>query len=345
MAVHPPEDVEAKEEPSPEAGSAPKTSRRLLRKRVLIPAVAALTALVLGLAGWLVHANVQLAEAKDAYETSVADLTAARAEAKDAEDALAALLDSLSSDLDIAEQLVELLGAGGEKLLIAAETTRAARELVDELERLSAPAQTAGGLTQSPTVEEYDDLRAKVDELAARFRAHTTALGAQIAAVAKSDTELTAAWQAQAATVPDAVDAALAASSNGSQGTKDAVVAAGEGLTALGDPLDAEAVELWRALQITSSTLASEEKAYQKKKKAAEEEAARQRAGTSSGGFHGGGSQGGGNPGGGYSLKAIEAALAAELGIAASSVTCFDISRTTTRCEYPGGWREYTTTV
>lgn len=339
MAAHTPENPELTESDS-------TVSRRLPSRSLLISVIAALTAIVLGVGGWLVYTGVQaaaeLAAAKEAYETSVADLSVAQAEATDAEAAAAAARALLSARADTAEQLVELLGEASETLLAAADATRAARELLDEVDQLASPARTVGELSESPTVEEYDALRAMVDELVATVEAYTTLLHERIAALTVSDTELTVVWQVQTATVPDAVEAALAANTNGSQETKDAVTAAGEGLTALEDPLDSEAIELWQALQSTASTLASEEKAYQEKK-AAEEEAARQRARNNSGGGNpgsGGGNQGGGNPGGGGSsapsLQELEASWAAYWGVSASQVNCYNIPRGV-RCDYPGG--------
>ncbi len=330
----------ATEANQPEADA--KSRRRLPRKRVRIPIIAAVTAIVLGVGGWLIYTNVQLAQAKDAYETSLSELSATQEAADTANAELAAALATLSAHVDIAEQLVSLLGDDGDILQAAGATTVDARAVL-EATSPTAPSRTAGELSESPTVEEYDVLRAKVDELVATVVAYTTMLNERITALTTSNTELTVAWQAQTATVPDVVEAALAANANGSQGTKDAVTAAGEALTALEDPLDSEAVELWQALQSTASTLASEEKAYQDQK-AAEEEAARQRARNNSGGGNpgsGGGNQGGGNPGGGGSsapsMQELEASLAAYLGISASQVNCYPIPRGS-RCDYPGGY-------
>src|SRR5690554_760396 len=88
------------------------------RKPLIISAIAAVTAIVLGLGGWLVYTNVkaaaELAEARETYETSLADLAVAQSEAEDAEDALAALLAELTDETEVAEQLVELLGEGND---------------------------------------------------------------------------------------------------------------------------------------------------------------------------------------------------------------------------------------
>lgn len=341
MAARTPENPELIESDS-------TVSRRLPSRSLLISAVAAVTAIVLGVGAWLIYTNVQLAEARDAYESSLSELSVAQDAANTVTADLSAITATLLAHVEVAEQLVALLGEDGDVLEAAADATVDARAVLDAAVP-TAPARTAGELSESPTVEEYEALRAKVEELVATIKAYTAALTERIAALTTSDTGLTAAWQTQTATVPDAVAAALAANPNGSQAAKDAATTAGEALTALEDSLDSVAVELWQALQSTSATLASEEKVYQEKK-AAEEEAARQRARGNSGGSNSGGGNpgggGGGNPGGsGYSIKALEAALAAELEIPASSVTCFDISRTTIRCEYPGGWREYIVSV
>lgn len=317
---------EAPEEPhaEPSATEADPTSRpRLPHQRLLIPIIAAATAIVLGVGGWLIHTNVQLAEARDAYEASLNELSAAQDAADTANADLSAISATLSAHIDIAEQLVALLGEDGDILQAAAAATLDAKAVL-EATIPTAPAKTAGQLSESPTVDEYDALRAQVDELVATVEAYTTALTERIAAFTRSDTELTAAWQAQTAAVPAAVEAALAANANGSQGTKDAVTAAGEALTALGASLDSEAVELWQALQSTSSTLAGEEKAYQDQK-TAEEEAARQRARNSSGGGSSGGSAGGGSGGSIEEwLRFMQASVANEVGASVDDVHCVE---------------------
>lgn len=382
MAARTPENTEVTEEQSPEQAIAvseaseapgephtepsatesdPTSRRRLPRKRVLIPVIAAVAVMVLAVAGWLVYTNIkhanELAAAKQAYETSLNELSGAQDAANTANADLSAASVTLSAHIDVAEQLVTQIGDGSDILNTAGEVTVDAKAVLDTAGQ-TAPKKSAGELPENPAIADYDGLQTEVDKLVATVKAYTKALDEQIAAFTKSNTELTAAWQTQTDTVPDAAAAAIAANPNASQETKDAVTAAAEALVALDNPLAPEAVELWQTLKNTSETVVSEEAAYQAQK-AAEEEAARQGARNSGGGGGGNPGAGGGNPGGSscqsascYTGPSSEelaaqymaqfiASLAANLGVPASSITCYDNTPNSTRCDYPGGWREF----
>jgi len=380
QSIETPEPSDTSEEPRtepPATESDPKSRRRLPPKRVLIPIIAAVTAIVLGVGGWLIYSSIQRAQAKDAYETSLSELSAAQDAANTANADLSAAAATLAAHVDIAEQLLALLGEDGDILQAAAAATVDAKAVLGAA-LPTVPARTAGELSESPTVEEYDALRVKVDEMLASVKADTKLLNERREALSISNIELTDAWTAQTVTVPDAVEAALAANTNASQDTKDAVTAAGEALSALVGPLGAESPELWQAFQSAFSTLESEEQDYQEQK-AAEEEAARQRARNNSGGSGGGSGSGGGGGGGGHYIdetcqspscytgpsaeelgeiyrQQLLEGLAAEWGVSVSDVTCEDgvpypssdtsdpwYGKLGTMCSYWGGGRWFGT--
>jgi membrane protein involved in colicin uptake len=180
--------------------------------------------------------------------------------------------------------------------------------------------KSGSALKQNPSVEDYDMARAEVEGLTADWNTYTKALTDAAAKFEADADALKTLWQAQVDTAAD--DAAAAAA-----------------LRALTNPLAPEAVDLWKALIDAKNTLAAQEKAYQDQKAADEAAARTAKRGGSSGGSGSNGS--GGNTGGGYSLNAIAAALAAQLGIPASQMTCYDISNGV-RCDWPGGSRTYT---
>lgn len=312
------------------------------RKTVLIAALSGVVAIVLAVSGWVTYTTVQLTEARAAYEAAVADLDAAQQAATDAQDALAAALETHAADLEVAEQLVALLGEGSETLLAAADGTRTAREDVDSFAAPSAPSRSAGVLSENPGVDDYASLRADVQALTARWTAYSDQLESEAETVTSDNEALATLWQAEVDTAANTAAAAINTNPNASQEAKDAATAAADALGALANPLDPEAVALWQALLDANSTLAAQEQAYQQQK-AAEEEAAR-RAATNRAPSRGGSPSGGGSSGGGHTpvtLEDVEAALARDLGIDAGLVNCFDIPRGI-RCEYPGGWREVT---
>lgn len=321
------------------------------RKPVIISLVAAVAAVAIGVGGWLVYSNVQLDNAKKAYDAAVVDLNAAQVLAKDAEAARSDALDAYTADVDVAEQLAALLGDGSDVLKAAGEGTLAAREAIDADEAPKTPAKSGSKLKDNPSVEDYNNARVEVEGLTADWNAYTKALKNDVTKFGTDADALKTLWQAQVDTAADDAAAAINANPNASQEAKDAATAAAEALKALTNPLAPEAVDLWKALIDAKNTLAAQEKAYQDQKaaeKAAEEAAARNaNRGGSSGGNRGGSSGGSGGNNGGvdYSLGAIAAALAAQLGIPASQVTCYDIANGV-RCEWNTpertGWREFT---
>lgn len=312
------------------------------RKVLLITTIAAVTAIVLGVAGWVTYSSIQLNEARTAYEAAITDLDAAQEAATGLEDSLATALDTHTADLEVAEQLVALLGEGTESLLVAADGTRTAREDADGYVTPGAPAKSAGRLPENPGVDDYIALRADVEALTARWLSYADDLRDDADGITADNDALAALWQAQVDTAANTAAAGINANPNASQEAKDSATAAADALTALTNPLAAESVALWQALLDANSTLATQEQAFQQQK-AAEEEAAR-RAAANRAPSRGGSPSGGGSSGGGYTpvtLEDVEAVLARDLGIDPSLVNCFDIPRGI-RCEYPGGWREVT---
>ena len=329
-------------------GNSPTPPRKSRQKTVLVSVIAAVAALVLGVGGWFtftgVRAAQELNDAKSAYENAVEILEAAVAAASTASAAATENETSLQRHVDVANQLAALLGDGSDVLKAGIDEAANAQTLL-EAEALVAPEKTAGELAENPTVEDCENLREAVEKLTVDWNAFTKDVNARAAALQTQDDALVAAWQLQADTATAAADSIVAANPNAPQEQRDAIVAAAAAIVALEDPLAAEALELWKALQDTSNTAAASEKAYQDQK-AAEEAAARNRSnggsGGRSGGSNGGSNSGGSNSGGGsqnYNAM-LEAAIAAEQGIPASSVRCFP-GGIGIRCEYPGGWQEF----
>lgn len=317
------------------------------RKPLIISLVAAVVAVALGVGGWLVYSNVQLDNAKKAYDAAVVDLNAAQVLAKEAEAARSDALDAYTADVEVAEQLAALLGDGSDVLKAAGEGTLAAREAIDADEAPKTPAKSGSKLKENPSVEDYNKARVEVEGLTADWNAYTKALKNEATKFGTDADALKTLWQAQVDTAADDAAAAINANPNASQEAKDAATAAAEALKALTNPLAPESVDLWKALIDAKNTLAAQEKAYQDQK-AAEEAAARNaNRGGSSGGNRGGSSGGssggsGGNNGGvDYSLGAAAAALAAQLGIPASQVNCY-FAGSAIRCDHPGGSRTFT---
>lgn len=314
------------------------------RKPLIISVIAAATAIAVGVAGWLIYTNVQLSNAKAAYEASLVDLETARSAADGELDALGETLDSYGVDLAVAEELVALLGEGSEVLLAAADGTRSSRESIDGFEALKAPADSAGELPDNPDVDDYNTLRGATETLIADWKSYTSAIKDAADSFEADLAALAVLWQAQIDTAADSAAAAIAANANATQEAKDAATAAAAALGELDNPLDAEAPVLWKALLDANSTLAAQEKAYQDQK-AAEAEAARraaQNSRPSGGGSSGGGNTGGGSSGGGSAtLGQLEAAVAERFGVSASQVNCYYVSNGV-RCDYPGGSITYT---
>src|SRR5690606_36247976 len=146
------------------------------RKPLIISLVAAVAAVALGVGGWLVYSNVQLDNAKKAYDAAVVDLNAAQVLAKDAEAARSDAHDAYTADVEVAEQLTTLLGDGTDALKTASEGTLAAREGIDGLKAPRAPAKSGPTLTENPSVEDYDTARAEIESLTADWNAYTKAL-------------------------------------------------------------------------------------------------------------------------------------------------------------------------
>jgi len=305
-------------------------------RRVLVPVIAGVAAVVLGVSGWLVADTVALAEARAAYESSLAELDGAREASAAATAALAVAIDALGERLPIAEALVAQLGASGDILVTANLATEAARAAVDA-DRPTPPVASAGRLPESPAAADYAGLEAATRELTGIHERFAAALAAWTAGIGTRDAELTAAWAAHAATAPASADSLVTAHPNAGQELQDEVVAAAAAIAALEDPLAEEAPALWAALVDAQARLAAAEQAYQ------EQLAAQQasRSGSRSRGGSGGAPGSGGSSGGAVTLADIEAALAQQLGIPVSDVRCFDIPNGV-RCEYPGGWREVT---
>lgn len=303
------------------------------RRSVLISIIAGTTAVALGASGWLVYNNVQLENARADYEASLAELGAVQSNADSATTPHPSAFEALGASLRTAEALVTLLGEGTDTLKAASDATLAARAFADTHRLPARPATSAGSLPEGPGVDDYSDLTERTLALTVIWKTHTTQVADAIADVTTARETLAAAWQAQIDTAAEFSASAIKANRNASRKAKDAAASAAEALTALTDPLAPEAVDLWKALLDAKKKLATQQKAYEKKK-AAEQNA------SSSGGWTGGsGTSGGG--GGSYSLAAIAAALAAQLGIPASQVTCYDIPNGV-RCDWPGGSRTYT---
>src|SRR5690606_4467944 len=146
------------------------------RKPVIISAIAAVAAVALGVGGWLVYSNVQLDNAKKAYDAAVVDLNAAQVLAKDAEAARSDAHDAYTADVEVAEQLAALLGDGSDVLKATGEGTLAAREAIDTDDAPRAPAKSGSKLKDSPSVEDYYKARVEVEGLTADWNAYTKAL-------------------------------------------------------------------------------------------------------------------------------------------------------------------------
>lgn len=300
------------------------------RKSLIISLVAAVVTVALGVGGWLVYSNVQLDNAKKAYDAAVVDLDAARVPAKDAEAARSDALDAYTADVEVAEQLAALLGDGSDVLKAAGEGTLAAREAIDADETPKAPATSGSKLKENPGVEDYDTARAEVEGLTADWNAYAKTLKGEVAKFEADADMLKAIWQAQVDTAADDAATAIKANRHASKKAKDAATAAAETLKALTDPLTPEAVDLWKALIDAKKTLAAQEKAYQDQKAAARNA---NRGG--SGGNTGGG---GGLPTG---LSALEQSVANDQGVPVSQVHCYVVSASSIRCDYPGGSRTF----
>jgi len=319
------------------------------KKTILITAIATVAALVLGVGGWFTYTNIKAAQelndAKTAYENSVELFETAVAAGSTASTTVTENESSLQKHVDVANQLAEILGDGSDVLKAGIEETANAQTLLDA-EAAVAPSKTLVELPENPTVEDYDTARAAVENLTTEWNTFVKDAKARATALQTQDASLVSAWQLQADTATATADSVVAANPNAPQEQRDAVVAAAAAIVALEDPLSDEAPELWKALQDTSNTAVASEKAYQDQK-AAEEAAARNRSnggsGGRSGGSNGGSNSGGSNSGGGSGAitpAIAEAALAAQLGIPASSVHCF-LGGIGVRCEYPGGWQEF----
>lgn len=337
------------------------------RKPLIISAVAAATAIALGVTGWLVYSDAQLAEARAAYEATLPDLDAAQSTGQAEEEAVRSAHDAHTAAVEAAEDLVGLLGEGTDVLVAAADGTRSSREIVDGHEVEQAPDTTAGELPENPTVDDYTTLRGAVETLTERWISYADTLTEQAESITADTDALVALWQAQVDTAADTAAAAVEANPNASQEAKDAAVAAAEALTELSNPLAPEAVELWSALLAANTTLADQERVFQEEKAAeeariaeearlaAEREAAAQRQAAqrqqnsqpsaprapSGGGQTAAPPSGGSTPTPEERLRRIEELEARDLGIDPSLVNCFLITNGV-RCEWPGGWREVT---
>lgn len=346
---------ETPEEPHTEPSAAesdPMWRRRLPRKRVLITIIAAITVVVLAVAGWLVYTN-ELAVAKTAYETSISDQALAASNADKANHLVSETSGTLSEHIAIAETLATQLGDGTDIVKAAIAAIAPAKAVLAATTPIS-PKVSPDKLSKTPTAAEYNKLTASLKKATANYKTYTKALAENIKVRNAENTRLVAAWTAQAATATATAEATIAANPDGSQEAKDAVTAAAKAIVALKDSLGATAPELWKALQDSSASLVAAEQAYQAQKAAEAAEAARQAAAKnnaskggssrapsrgSSGGSSSGGSSGGNSSG--YSLSDIEALLAAQKGIPASSVHCFNIANGV-GCNYPGGYYEVT---
>lgn len=326
-----------------------KTTPMKNRKK-LFTIISAGVAVLLVIVGAFVFVNVkaanELAAAKTAYETSLTDLKLAVSNADKADKALTDGSGALAAHIAVADILTEQLGDGTDTLKAAIEAVVAAKEAL-EVKNPTTSKKWTGEVPKNPTVKDYDSLREAVDKLIAEYEKYAKTVNANADTLAKQDKSLLEAWTAQAATAPDTAAAIIAATPNVPQETWDAVTAAGKAIVDLTDPLDATAPELWKALQDTSATATAAEKAIQDAKAAAEAEAARRaansggnRGGNSGGNNNGGGNNGGNNSGGGNYKAQAEAALAAELGIPVSQVSC-NPSGGGILCTWPGGSRWY----
>lgn len=328
-----------------ESETVPPRAGRLSRKK-LITIISIVTAVVLIVVGAVVFVNVkaanELAAAKTAYETSLADLKVAVSNVDKADKTLTENSDTVAAHIEVANILAEQLGDGTDTLKAAIEAVADAQKAIDA-KGPNVPKKWTGEVPENPTVEDYDNLREAVEKLIAEYEKYAKVVTTNADGLVKQDKSLLEAWTAQAATAPDTAAAIITATPNVPQETWDAVTAAGEAIVALADPLDATAPELWKALQDTSATATAAEKAIQDQRAAEAAEAAR-RAAANSGGNRGGnsggnrGGSGGNNNGGGVTMAQAEAALAAELGISPSQVSC-GFSGGGILCTYPGGTR------
>lgn len=324
-------------------------------RKVFISVISAITALVLGVAGWLIFTNVQTANELDAAKVAYRNSLVERSGAVEAAGkSLKLVTDTLSQHVKVAETLTTQLGDGTDVLKAAIAAVAPAKTALDATAPV-APKILSNTAPKNSTAADYSKLTAAIKKSTATYKTYTKAVVKYAAARDAADSKLLAAWKAQVATAPATAEATIAANPNSSQEAKDAVTAAAKAVVEMKDSLGSTAPELWKALQDTSASLVAAEQAYQAQKAAADAEAARQAAAKqntskggssrapskgSSGGSSSGGSSGGGAANTGALQSQLESQIAASLGISASSVHCAP-GGIGIRCTWPGGSREF----
>ncbi|WP_167050704.1 hypothetical protein [Salinibacterium sp. ZJ77] len=326
--------------------------RRSRRDWLIAGAVAAVTIGIVCAVIAAVAAESDRVEARTAYLAVYAELRSSVADAKEREGSVVAARDTLAADAEVAEALTALLGADGETLAAAAETTAQVRTALDGHSPAVAPPPPGKVLPEDASIEAFREQHALLGEQLARWDGFGETLTDEAETWGTLRAELLAAWTAHVATVPDAAEAAIGAAPDAGEDAKTAVRDAAAALTGMESPLQADAAERWTAYTAALNALAQAQADAEAARRAAEEQA---RASAPRNSRSGGGSSGGGRGcqsascSTGPSLDELIAGYTAELrrtvaaheGVSVSDVNCFDVPPRTTRCTYPGGYTDF----